>query len=230
MTIKAIIFDCDGTLVDSEHSHYLAWQHALQLHGGDLALDEYYQYVGNSIEKNAQLLAEKIGKYAYEDILTAKNAHYKTIQEKGLPPIESTINFLNRLAQSKAEFKVSLGVASAASKAEILTNLKNLEVEHLFDVVLSGKDDLNNYTDPEGTNKPKPYIYLEAAKLLGIYPYECVVIEDSLSGLIAGLDAGCITVAIPNSFTKRQDLSRAHLYLETFDGMTATKFIDLLLY
>ena len=92
-----------------------------------------------------------------------------------------------------------MGLASASPKDEILLNLQQHQIEHLFDVIISGKDDLSEYNDPEGVNKPKPYIYLHAAKLLDISPQQCVVIEDSRSGVTAGVDAGCFVIAVPNS-------------------------------
>lgn len=110
-----------------------------------------------------------------------------------------------------------------------MINLRNLEIEKYFDLVLSGHDDLDEYKhkDPEGVNKPKPYIYLHAAKLLGVKPYECVVIEDSQSGVVAAENAGCIAVAVPNSFTKNQDLSHAHLKIESFANISVSDFFHM---
>lgn len=82
------------------------------------------------------------------------------------------------------------------------------------------------YKDPEGTNKPKPYVYLKAAKMLGIEPRQCIAIEDSRSGISAAVAAGCITVAVPNDFTKRQDLSHAHFKIESFAGLNFNGFLQ----
>jgi beta-phosphoglucomutase-like phosphatase (HAD superfamily) len=216
MNIKAIIFDCDGTLVDSEYAHYLAWQNALQQEDGDLTLEEYYSYVGKSVETNAKLLAEKIGSTHVDRIMENKKKFYHALQNEGLPPIEHVVDFVHRLAKDKQKYGFKLGVASAAQKNEILINLRNLEIDKFFDIVISGYDDLSHYSDPEGVNKPKPYIYLHVAKELGFLPYECVVIEDSLSGVTSGVNAGCITVAVPNDYTRHQDLSSAYVKLNSF--------------
>jgi beta-phosphoglucomutase-like phosphatase (HAD superfamily) len=98
-----------------------------------------------------------------------------------------------------------------------------------FDLILSGHDDLKDYFDSEGTNKPKPYIYLHTAKLLGIAPSQCVVIEDSSSGVSAAVDAGCFTIAIPNAFTKQQDLSRVHLRIQSLDKMDIENFLQMVI-
>lgn len=223
--VKAIIFDCDGTLVDSEYAHLISWQYALKKQGGDLPPEEYYTYVGKTAVANANTLAEKVGRDCAEEILEDKRAHYRILQNKGHPPIEHIIDFLHRLAREKDSLGLKIGLASAAKKEEILINLRHHQIEHLFDVILSGQDDLSSYNDPEGVNKPKPYIYLHAAKILDLSPDECVVIEDSRSGVIAGIDAGCLTIAVPNSYTQYQDLSHAHLKVESFSTMSVDGFL-----
>lgn len=216
MKIKAVIFDCDGTLVDSEHSHYLSWQHALQKFGGNLILEEYHHYVGKSAVVIAQLLADNLRKDCAEELLKEKRAYYFSLCTSGLPPIEHTVQFLRMLLSQKEALDLKIGVCSAAKKEEVLVHLKHLGVEGTLDVVLSGQQDLSDYSDPEGVNKPKPYIYREAMKRLGICPSECVVIEDSASGVKAAVDAGCFTIAVPNGFTRLQDLSHAHLRADPF--------------
>lgn len=226
--IKAVIFDCDGVLIDSEYSHYLSWQKAIQKYGHDLTLDEYYFYVGKSGDENAKLFAEKIGIDCADELLKDKRAHYHGFQAKGIPPIQSTIDLVHLLAKEKNKRGFSLGVASAAKKEEILLNLRQHGIEECFDIVLSGQDDLMEYHDPEGVNKPKPYIYLHSAKMLGISPEQCIVIEDSHSGVSAGVRAGCITIAVPNHYTQKQDLSHATLILDSFSGMDVDQFFQLL--
>lgn len=107
--------------------------------------------------------------------------------------------------------------------------MKHLGIEDLFDVILSGHDDLIDYSDPEGVNKPKPYIYLHAAKLLNVSPTECVVIEDSMTGIISSKTAGCITIAIPNRFTEMQDLSAATLRMESLSAISVEGFLQMVM-
>ncbi|MBS0605719.1 MAG: HAD family hydrolase [Parachlamydiales bacterium] len=228
LNVKAVIFDCDGVLVDSEHSHYLSWLYALQQHGHGLPLEEYHQYVGNPALETARQLSEKIGKDCAEELLKCKRACYQGLQAQGIPPIQATIDFVHLLAKEKNERGIRLGVASAAKKKEVVLNLRQQGIEEIFDVVLSGQDDLAEYQDPEGVNKPKPYIYLHAAKMLKVSPEECVVIEDSRPGVSAGRDAGCMTVAVPNRFTQKQDLAHAKLILNSFQGMEVAQFFQLI--
>jgi len=214
-------------LIDSEYSHYLSWQQAMQKYGHDLTLDEYYFYVGKPALENANLFAAKMGIDCANELLKDKRCHYHELQAKGIPPIQPTIDFVHLLAKEKNKWKLSLGVASAAKKEEILRNLRQHGIEECFDIVLSGQDDLMDYHDPEGVNKPKPYIYLHSAKMLGVSPGQCIVIEDSHSGVLAGVRAGCVTIAVPNHFTQKQDLSHATFKLDSFAGMDVSQFIQL---
>lgn len=228
-SVKAVIFDCDGTLVDSEETHLAAWRRALQNRGHDLTLEECLLYTGKSDSVIAELIAAKIGyQEASGEILAEKRVYYGELLEQGLPSIDATIQFANRLIQEKEKLGLKLAVASAAIKHEITTHLKALGLENAFELVLSGHEDLHvHYEDPEGVNKPKPYIYLHAAKLLGISPSECIVIEDSQTGVTAAARAGCLVVAIPNAASRSHDFSNALLILETLAGYSVTDFLEV---
>ena len=224
--IKAIIFDCDGTLVDSEPTHHLAYRDVLKKWGKDLTAEDYLFFVGNPAEVNVKILSEKFGADCAEEIFHAKRAKYRELQQAGHLPIQPTLDFLRRIAGEKERLGLKVGLASASPKDEILLNLRHHQIEHLFDVILSGEDDLREYNDPEGVNKPKPYIYLHAAKLLDLSPEQCIVVEDSSSGVTAGIAAGCFVIAVPNSFTKHHDLSHAHLKIESFSNISADELIE----
>jgi beta-phosphoglucomutase len=226
--IKAILFDCDGTIVDSEYAHFLAWKYALQQQNGDLVLKQYYDHVGKSAETNARLFAGQLQKDCAEQILRDKLTYYHALQQKGIPPIRATVAFLHRLAEEKERLGLKLGVASAVAKEEIMVHLHHLSIANFFDLILSGCEDLHEYNDPEGVNKPKPYIYLQAAKMLGLQPSECAVIEDSRMGVEAGASAGCVTIAVPNAYSRTQDLSRAHFRIESFADISPQQFFQLI--
>ena len=227
--IKAIIFDCDGTLVDSEKSHLAAWQKVAINHTNSLSHEDYIEFVGRSDSTLSEILARRIGHPSPFELLEQKRNFFLEYLHQGLPPIVETVNFVRELFKNREAHGLKLAVASAALRYEVLANLKTLGFENLFDVVLSGHDDLSDYTDPEGVNKPKPYIYLHTAKLLGLSPSECVVIEDSYTGVAAGINAGCFTIAIPNEFSKTHDLSKASLKLDTLSGYTIESFLTKVL-
>jgi len=227
-SIKAIIFDCDGTLVDSEEAHHSAWEKTLQNRGHDLTLDQRILFTGKTAPVIAKLISESHG-FDPDEILAEKRAHYRELHQRGLPPIEGTVDFAKRLAKEKERLGLKLGIASAGIKSDILSYLHHLGIEHLFDVIISGHDDLEEYMDPEGVNKPKPYVYLHAAKLLNVLPAECVAIEDSWTGVASSSAAGCITIAIPNRFTEMHDLSAATLKMDSLSEISVDEFLQIVM-
>lgn len=226
--IKAVIFDCDGTLVDSEEFHYLSWKEAFK-RKGFLLEKEYYlnNFTGVCDLDISKRSLELLGIDCYEELLASKNEFFESYQKSGIPSLQATVEFAKRLFETKNRLGLKLAVASAARKKEIISNLKSLKIEHYFDVVLSGRDDLSEYKDPEGVNKPKPYVYLKAAKMLGVKPEECVAIEDSSVGVSSAVRAGCFTVAVPNYYTQTNDLSQAHIKISSFDGISLADFFKM---
>ena len=225
--IRAVIFDMDGTLIDSEEAHIVAWQRSLADLGRTMTRENELATTGQPTFEISLYLGA-FHKVDPEEIMKRKRAHYKSLVHQGLPPIKPTVDFLRTLAAEKQRLNIRIGLASAAIKSDIILHLKQLEIEHLFDVILSGHDDLGEYVDPEGVNKPKPYIYLHAAKLLKAPPEQCVVIEDSATGVAAGYNAGCLCVAVPNFHTKHQDLSQAVLRIDSFEGIDVDSFFEQL--
>jgi beta-phosphoglucomutase len=208
--IKAVIFDCDGVLVDTEYLKFLAWQKALTSVDIELSIEEYKVVAGNSSKKIHKMLQEMKNLDIPEEVIHLRRVKYQELQAQGVPPINETIEFARHLSQNKSFLGIKLGIASSASKNEILLNLKHIGLEHEFDVIVSGSDDLEDYADSDGKNKPKPYIYLEASKRLNIPPKHCLVFEDTEAGIEAATNAGMIAVAIPNWITKEQNFSKAN--------------------
>jgi HAD superfamily hydrolase (TIGR01509 family) len=193
----------------------------------ELTLQDYLPLAGNPSAYIAQKLSERSSLGSPEAIMQTKRAAYALLQKKSLP-IERTINFIRELSKRKKELGIQLGVASAARKDEIVMNLKHIGIAEVFDLVISGQDDLISYRDPEGINKPKPYIYLHTAKLLGLSPSQCVACEDSAAGVQAAKDAGCITFAVPNKFTKQHDFSRADFVIQPAEKIHVDEFFERL--
>ncbi len=224
MTI-GIIFDCDGTLIDSEHAYFLSWQVALQTHGGSLTLEESAAFAGFSGPHIAQKLHEKIKVGSPEALLEDTRKAFRELHSHLVTPIERTLKLVRQLAEQKHTLGIKMGVASAAAKKELLLNLNRFDLAGLFDIIISGKDDLDDYSDPEGTNKPKPYIYLHTAKQLGVHPSRCIAFEDSGPGVQAAVTAGLLTFAVPNSFTKQHDFSRAHFTIDSSTEIDLEEFL-----
>ena len=215
-----VIFDLDGTLVDSEHAHFLSWQRAASLRGRELTQEQYAPFAGHAGDAIALQLDPQAPEAAWRD----KKLFYREIQSRGIQPIVRTVEFARQLGIEKKHLGIKLGLASAAPREEIDYNLRHLNIKEIFDVVVSGCDDLAHIQDPEGVNKPKPYIYLEAARLLGLDPKRCVAFEDSATGVTSAVEAGLLTFAVPNFYTQAQDHSRAYIVLSPDTPLDVVNF------
>jgi|GEM_PF-70180 beta-phosphoglucomutase len=207
--VEAVIFDCDGVLVDTEYLKFLAWQEALASKNIVFVIEEYRPLVGHSSKNILFMLKQLKNIDIPEEVIDLKNAKYRTLQKQGVSPIKEVVAFARRLIEKKQHLGIKVGVASSAPSEEIFQNLRQIGLENAFDLIISGSDDLDSYADKEGKNKPKPYIYIEAAKRLNVSPSKCLVFEDTTAGIEAATTAGMIAVAIPNRFTSQQDFSKA---------------------
>jgi beta-phosphoglucomutase len=217
----AVLFDCDGVLVNTPYMKYEAWKKALKEQNVDITIDEYRPFIGHSLTHIANAIAAKHNfQIDQEKLIATRDLYYKTEQKKGVPLLKPGIAYLNLLLENKRDLDIKIAVVSSDTREAIMRNLEFAGVKYeLLDGVFSGRDDLLHINDPEGTNKPKPYVYQLAAQKLGIDPQTTVVFEDSSSGVIAAHTAGMIVVAVPNVLTDKQDFAKAN-YITAFEKLS----------
>ncbi|MBP7175178.1 MAG: HAD family hydrolase [Thermoclostridium sp.] len=198
--IKAIIFDMDGVIIDSEPIHFESDQLTMKFFGIEVSHGELNKYVGVANPVMWAELKEKFNLSASVDELLEKQDHFKgfLFNNRKLEPIDGIRNLLAEA--QKAGMKI--GLASSSGRTFIEMILNRLGIIHYFEVIVSGEEVKNS--------KPAPDIFLKAAEFLKISPNNCLVIEDSQHGVRAAILAGmtCIGFNNPNSGT--QDLSSAH--------------------
>lgn len=214
MGIKAVIFDMDGILVESEYYHYLSWKAVFEKYGSDInQREDYMKFVGKGNIVAAKYLVEETKiKIKPENLVEEKKDEFLKLinQIKGRDGAKKLV------LRMKEKFKVC--VASSTNRKELIPTLKNTGMD-LFDVVISG-DDVQNV-------KPDPAIYLLAAKKMGVDPKECVAIEDSDVGVLAAKGAGMVCIAAPHEFTKNQDVSRADRIVKSLNYIDYNLIIGL---
>jgi beta-phosphoglucomutase len=201
--IKALIFDLDGTLANTEMLHYRAWKEALLQNGVvRFTLETFLNYVGTSNEKVATdfIHSDKIDKSVAELIREKQALYLRFIPEISL--CDGVREVLSRYHRKKL-----LAVASSSHQQEIMAILKTNKLAEYFSKVVGG--------DMVELKKPDPEIYLKVQSLLHVAPEECIAFEDSTSGLIAAKNSGMFGVAIPNEFTRNHDFGRADCILGT---------------
>lgn len=220
----AIIFDCDGVLVDTEVLKHQAWEKALAVHEVSFTVEDYMPLIGGSSKKIMAAIAEQKKLTLNNDqVIAQKNEIYDRLQKEGVTPIPDAVFFLKELIENKHQYNIKLGLASSAPTLQILENLRQIGVNPKdLDAIVSGSDDLKHINDPNGTNKPKPYIYNLISEKLAINAKDCIVLEDSEAGVVAGADAGMIVIAVPNQFTRNHNFSKAKIITE-FKEITFSK-------
>ncbi|MBA3238235.1 MAG: HAD family phosphatase [Parachlamydiaceae bacterium] len=223
---RVVIFDCDGVLVDTEYLKFLAWQEALASYNVDFSIEEYMPLVGYSSNDIFAMIEKAKRLKLPEQIIYLKNDKYKALQKQGVQAIQPMVDFARTLYENKERLALKLALASSAPNEEILINLRHIGLDNAFDLVISGSDDLEDYIDPEGKNKPKPYIYIEVAKRLNIPPELCLVFEDTAAGVNAAADARMSVIAVPNQFTTQQDFSKASAVLHSYKGLPSIEIFQ----
>ncbi len=218
--IHAIIFDCDGVLVDGDPLKFRAWRTALNARGVDFSLEEYMPMIGESTDTTLALICSLKKIALPHEVIDERDAAYKTLQAQEVIPIVQTVAFAKQLGAQKNSINIKIGLASSAPRQELYIALQRIGLEDAFDIVVSGEDDLAAYGCKKDVNKPKPYIYQEAAKRLNVNPEQCLVFEDSSAGVIAAADAGMKVVAVPNPLTVGQDFRKATVILHSLSELS----------
>lgn len=213
-TLKAILFDFDGVIIDSETPEYQIWQNILARFGVSLPLHAWARGVGSSLDAFDPLtyLEEKIGQPVDRQILLQE--HKKQLEEAlqdkpPLPGVRETILSAYRLG-------LRLAIASSASKPWVTTHLKKLGLTSYFHTICTQED------VPEV--KPAPHLYRLALHRLGILTSEAIIIEDSPNGILAARQAGVFCIAVPNPVSSQLDLSGANLILPSLEHLDLNRF------
>ncbi len=211
---KAIIFDFDGVLVDSE-AHWPGINVRIMaeiLPSRPWTSHDDRRIVGHNLESVHGLLTSEYGLPldlpAYRDVVWK---HAGLIYDSLALPMPGVVRFIERARA----LGIPMGVASSNERSRIDVAVKRLGLEPYFRVVF-GIDDVG------GKGKPDPAVYLAAAEALGTNPADCVAIEDSPSGIAAAKAAGMFCVALVSHHNSTHDVSAADMRTGGFDELTGS--------
>jgi HAD superfamily hydrolase (TIGR01509 family) len=183
--IEAVIFDCDGTLVDSEPLARRAWERGLAPYGYTIADADYESLIGLPFARTHAFFAERIPGLPPADAFWGQYAGTLFALIDGeLEPFPDALDTVRALARRG----VRLAVASSSPRARLDRTLAKAGLQDAFEVSVAG-DEIEH-------GKPAPDMFLAAAARLDVAPAACVVIEDSPPGVLAGLAAGMHTVGV----------------------------------
>ncbi|WIX85078.1 HAD family hydrolase [Amycolatopsis sp. DG1A-15b] len=204
MPTRALVFDFDGTLADTESAVLQSWQAVFREHGTELPLDAWYAVIGTQRTTPAMfaLLAERVPGIDPEALRPRTRAHVLRLLED-LGPREGVLGYL----ETARENGLRLAVASSSSGAWVNPHLERLGIDGYFDAVLTG--DLHKA-------KPDPDLYLAALDALGTAAAEAIAFEDTPHGVTSAKAAGLTCVAVPNAITRSLDFGQADVVLPSF--------------
>lgn len=214
--IHAIIFDFDGTILETEVPDYRSWQEVYTEYGGTLPLETWLECVGGGVGlfDPYAYLEEQIGVSVDRQAIRERRVlrYHELVAEEPIRP-----GVLQLLAESQAA-GLRLGIASSSNRTWVEGYLVERDLMHHFDVIRTS-DDVDEV-------KPDPALYGSAADMLGVLPPQAVAIEDSHNGMLGAKRAGLKCVVVPNPVTASQDFSLADLRLETLEGVTLPSLLE----
>lgn len=205
---KAVIFDMDGTLVDSTKVDFLAWQKLFSLYNKELSFRNYIPLLGI---KSAQVIKDFLPVKNDEEVqfaLTKKLVFFhEIISENGISPVPFADVFLKQIKQ----FNIPVALATSSRRAKMEMVMAKLNLLSFFDAVVTGGDVKNG--------KPSPDIFLIAAEKLDVFPEDCIVFEDAANGVKAAKNASMKCVALASHQTI-DSLQEADLIIDTFENLS----------
>jgi len=216
-TRRAVLFDLDGTLIDSKVQHISSWKELFERHGYPVSEADVVRSFGQTSRHIVRsMLAGQCDETQVTAMADEKEAIYRELIRDELELLPGAPELLDALR--KADYRIAL--ATSAPPENVSMVLHELRIGPLFDEVV-GEQDISR-------SKPDPEIFLLAAERLNVAPCRCVVFEDSPSGVKAAIAAEMHCVAVTTGYS-RHDLPGADLWIDDFrsiDVATITALTD----
>jgi len=214
--IRALLFDFDGLIVDTETPSLASWQEVYREHGRELPLERWATIIGTTAGGFDPLdyLEELHGPIDRGAVKTRRNEHeVRLLEIEGLRP-----GILEYLEEAE-RLGLKTAIVSSSSRQWVDRHLIRLERAEHFDEIVTADH------DPE-RGKPRPTLYLEALDRLGVTAGEAIAFEDSPNGVTAAMAAGIFTVAVPNGVTASLGLDEADLVLPSLADLPLRDLLE----
>lgn len=216
MTIKGLIFDFDGLILDTETPVYQSWQEIYRNFNQELNIHDYAKCLGSSVLRFnplihlENLIGHPIDKPFWRSFQQKREMEFLADQPL-LPGILDFLNLANNIYR--------MGIASSSDRAWVTSHLQRFNLTHFFNLIVSA-DEVSNV-------KPAPDLFITALGGLNLTPKEVVVFEDSPNGIRAAQTAGIFCVAVPNNISSQLDVSFADYHLSSFDKTNPIDLIEI---
>jgi HAD superfamily hydrolase (TIGR01509 family) len=217
VALKALLFDFDGTLVDTERPSFRTWQEIYEEHGHELALERWVERVGtiggfDPLEHLASLVHREIDR---ETI-----AQRRIRRRDALIEVELLRAGVPDYLEQARRRRLKVGIVTSGPTEWVARHLERLRAAEGWDCIVCADHDAS-------VAKPRPTLYLRALDRLGVEADEAAAIEDSPNGIRAAKAAGVFCVAVPNAVTAALDLSAADLVVASLVELPLADLVSL---
>jgi HAD superfamily hydrolase (TIGR01509 family) len=215
---RALLFDFDGLILDTESIRFASWQHVFDRHGCELTPDVWHDCLGRPTHlfDPRELLKE----LASSDVDVPTARAMKRSREIELIEKTPLQRGVTELIQSAAEEKIELAVVSSSTRNWVCGNLERLDLTKYFSCIICAED--------VQSHKPDPAPYRAALNKLEVAASDAVALEDSPHGIFAAIAAGVFCVAASNPITCKLDLSKANLRVSSLAEVSVQMLRDCL--
>ena len=212
----AVLFDMDGVIVHTNPYHKKAFKIFLDKH--DISISDHdlkeHVYGRTNEEIFPYIFGDKYTQEKGKEWADEKEAMFRDLYKEDVEPVRGLLDFLDELQRRK--IKTAVGTSAPVENMDFI--MDSLDLRHYFDAFL--------HSAHVSKGKPDPEIYLKAAEELDVKPEFCVVFEDSIAGVKAGLNAGMKVVAVATTHTA-DEFDGAHLVIDDFEGFSVEKLSSL---
>lgn len=205
MQIRALVFDLDGTVVDTESPIFDAWTRIYREHGHEMPRELWRSRIGTDGRgfDPLEYLEEKVGRRLDREAVKAQRLAYRDVLMESMQPRPG----VRELVSAAKAAGVAVAAASSSPEYWVSDRLRDAELLHAFDA-LRCREHVEH-------TKPDPALFRAAVEALGVTPDAAIAIEDSPNGVTSAVGAGLYTVAVPGPMTLGMDFSHAHAVVES---------------
>jgi HAD superfamily hydrolase (TIGR01509 family) len=217
--IKALIFDFDGLILDTETTDFRVWQSIYREYGQEMLPETWGQVIGGYGISNfdgAVRLAELVGAGVDVEGLRTRFRSESDALILQQPVMPGVVDYLND-AQGLG---LRLAIASSSPHSWVDMHLARLGLADRFDLTVCGDD------VPPGRTKPHPDLFLKTLATLNVETHEAIIFEDSPNGISAALAAGIFVVRVPNPITALLKTEKANLTLDSLAQIPLQKMLN----
>ncbi|WP_108670275.1 HAD family hydrolase [Peribacillus acanthi] len=212
--IKALVFDFDGLIIDTESVWYDSYREVLSGYGMDLKIEDFSKVIGTTDEVLYQHIRENVETKIDRDTIE-KETHEIYKIKMGEPVLREGVEDYLKAAKEKG---IRIALASSSSRQWVEGYIRQLGIIEYFEVIKT-RDDVSKV-------KPDPELYMKAVEALGIESSEALAFEDSLNGLMAARKAGLHCAIVPNPVTSNLEFEDYQVRISSMGEMTLDALLD----